>query len=78
MTTEDMLHEMGKITAQAASDVVANVFNSTPGAFRPVALASMRASVESAVATMTDDDQRAYASALEHMLVTTIKKRGDG
>lgn len=62
------------ILCQAASEVVANVFNCTQPAFRPVAMAALRLSVESAVATMSESDRAIYVQALGHMDMVAIKK----
>ena len=59
---------------RAASKVVADVFNCTPGAFRPVAMAALRLSVESAVATMSESDRALYVQAMGSMELVTIKK----
>lgn len=59
---------------QAASKVVADVFNCTPGSFRPVAMAALRLSVESAVATMSESDRAIYVQAMGSMELVTIKK----
>ena len=67
------LKRSADIIVQAASNVVADVFNSTPGPFRPVALAALRISVEAAVATMSETDREIYADALEHLSCTTTK-----
>jgi hypothetical protein len=76
---EDFLLHAANTVVQAASDVVANVFNSTPAPFRPVALAALRISVEAAVATMDADDRDVYAYALEHLDCTTTKiQKGSG
>ena len=78
MTIDDLFHGMMRTTAQAASEVVANVFNVTPGPFRPVALAALRISVDVSVATMDEDAQAAYAAALECLTCTAVKKpKGD-
>ena len=58
---------------QAALDVVANVFNSTPAPFRPVMLAALRISVEAALATMTEEDRACYEDALAHLNCTATK-----
>lgn len=77
---DDVIRRMADTVVQAASDVVANVFNSTPAVSRPVMLAALRISVESALATMTDDDRACYADALAHLNCTTTKipKGGGG
>lgn len=67
-----ILHRANVVT-QAASDVVVTVFNSTPSLFRPVALAALRASVESVVATMDDESRECYAKTLELITFTTAK-----
>lgn len=58
---------------QAASKVVADVFNCTPGSFRPVAMAALRLSVESAVATMSESDRAIYVQAMGHLEMTAVK-----
>lgn len=73
MTIEEMLNGCADIIVQAAAEVVSNVFNSTPGPFRPVALAALRLSVESAVATMDAADQKMYTDTLENLTCTTRK-----
>ena len=75
---DDFLRHAANTVVQAASNVVANVFNSTPAPFRPVALAALRISVEASVATMSETDREIYASALEHLQCTTIKKAKEG
>jgi len=76
---DDFLLRASNTIVQAASNVVANVFNSTPAPFRPVALAALRISVEAAVATMDADDRDVYAYALEHLNCTTTKiQKGGG
>lgn len=74
MTIEDFIHGCASITAQAASEVVQSVFNSTHGPLRPVALAALRVSVEASVAAMDPDEQKVYADALEHLQCTVVKK----
>ena len=73
MTIEEFLRGRADITVQAAAEVVQSVFNSTPDPFRPVALAALRLSVESAVATMDADDQKIYTDTLENLTCTTRK-----
>ena len=73
MDEEPYIMHCANVVVQAASDVVANVFNSTPSPFRQVALAALRAAVESAVATMDDEGRECYADALEQMTCTTTK-----
>jgi hypothetical protein len=77
---DDFILHAANTVVQAASDVVANVFNSTPAPFRPVMLAALRISVESALATMTDEGRACYANALAHLNCTTTKipKGGGG
>jgi len=70
---DDFILHAANVVTRAASNVVANVFNSTPGPFRPVALAALRISVEAAVATMSETDREIYADALEHLSCTTTK-----
>ena len=70
---DDFLLRASNTVVQAASNVVANVFNSTPAPFRPVALAALRISVEAAVATMDADDREIYAYVLEYLSCTTTK-----
>ena len=72
--TEDVLVKKLNILCQAASQVVADVFNATPISFRPVAMAALRLSVESAVATMSESDRAIYAQAMGHMELVAIKK----
>lgn len=62
------------ILCQAASEVVANVFNCTQPAFRPVAMAALRLSVESAVATMSESDRALYVQAMGSIELVAIKK----
>lgn len=59
---------------QAASKVVSDVFNCTPNSFRPVAMAALRLSVESAVATMSESDRAIYVQAMGSMELVAIKK----
>lgn len=73
MDSKDFIKFVADVTVQAASDVVANVFNATPAPFRPVVLAALRISVEAALATMSDSDRACYADALEHLSCTTRK-----
>lgn len=75
---DDLILHSANVVSNAAASVVANVFNSTPAPFRPVALAALRISVDASVATMSEDDRRAYADALEHLQCTTIKKAKGG
>jgi len=76
---DDFLLHASNTIVQAASNVVANVFSSTPAPFRPVALAALRISVEAAVATMSETDREIYACALEHLQCTTTKiQKGSG
>ena len=77
MLADFILHS-ANVIAQAASNVVADVFNSTPAPFRPVALAALRISVDASVATMNEDAREAYADALEHLQCTTTKKEKGG
>lgn len=70
---DDFLLHAANTVVQAASDVVANVFNSTPAPFRPVALAALRISVDASVATMSETDRDVYADTLEHLQCTTTK-----
>lgn len=74
MTIEEFLRGCADITVQAAAEVVQSVFNSTPGPLRPYALAALRISVDSAVATMSDCGQAKYADALEHLQCTAVKR----
>ena len=71
--TEDVLVKKLNILCQAASKVVADVFNCTPGAFRPVAMAALRLNVESAVATMSENERAIYAQAMGHLEMTAVK-----
>ena len=57
---DDFILHSANVIVQAASNVVENVFNSTPAPFRPVALAALRISVDASVATMNENDRRAY------------------
>lgn len=75
---DDFILHSANVIVQAASNVVENVFNSTPAPFRPVALAALRISVDASVATMNENDRRAYTDALEHLQCTTIKKAKGG
>ena len=75
---DDFILHSANVIVQAASNVVANVFNSTPTPFRPVALAALRISVDASVAIMSENDRRAYTDALEHLQCTTIKKAKGG
>ena len=72
--SSDPVMEKLNIMCRAAGEAVANVFNSTPVALRPVAMAALRLSVESAVATMSESDRAIYTLALGHMDVAAIKK----
>ncbi len=69
----DALTDKLNILCRAAGEVVANVFNATPPAFRPVAVAALRLSVESAVAAMSESDRAIYAQAMGHMETAAIK-----
>ena len=74
MNNDPVLDKLNILCA-AASEVISNVFNCTPGAFRPVAMAALRLSMESAVATMSESDRATYTLALGHMDVVAIKKK---
>lgn len=78
MTIDEFIRGCADITVQASAEVVQIVFNSTPGPLRPYALAALRISVDSAVATMSEPGQKEYADALEHLKCTVIKReKGD-
>ena len=72
MSSDPVMDKLN-IMCRAAGEVVADVFNCTPGAFRPVAMAALRLSVESAVATMSESDRAIYAQAMGHMEMTAVK-----
>lgn len=72
MTDDSVKHKLDTVCA-AAGKVVANVFNVTPPSFRPVAMAALRLSVESAVATMSESDRALYVQAIGHMEIAAVK-----
>lgn len=72
MSSDSVMDKLN-ILCGAASKVVANVFNATPPIFRPVAMAALRLSVESAVATMSESDRAIYAQAMGHLEMTAVK-----
>lgn len=72
MADDSVKHKLDFVCA-AASKVVADMFNATTPAFRPVALAAIRLSVESAVATMSESDRALYVQAIGHMQMTAVK-----
>ena len=80
MDINELLKISSDMIVQTASDAVATVFNATPVPFRPVALAALRISVESAVATMSEVDRAFYTDTLENLTCTArkIPKGGDG
>lgn len=73
MSSDPVMDKLN-VLCGAASEVISNVFNCTPIALRPVAMAALRLSVESAVATMSESDRAIYTLALGHMDVVAIKK----
>lgn len=71
--SSDPVKDKLNIMCGAIGEVVANVFNSTPVALRPVALAALHLSVCSAVATMSESDRAVYSLALGSMDVAAVK-----
>lgn len=70
---DDSVMRKADVLIKAASEAVADIFNVTPVAFRPVVLAAMRLCVESAVATMSESDRALYAKSMSYMQMTAVK-----
>lgn len=70
---DDQFERAADIVTHSVSKAVAEIFNTTPGPFRPLALAALRSSTEAALATMPEELQSLYYKALDNMITTAVK-----
>lgn len=70
---ENALRQLADTVTNAVGKTVASIFNATPSFMRPVAMAALRSSVDSAVACFDETDRAAYEAVLANLECITVK-----
>ena len=70
---ENALKQLVDTVTTAVGKTVASIFNATPSFMRPVAMAALRSSVDSAAACFDETDRAAYEAVLNNLECVTLK-----